>query len=115
MTGTVAWIVTDGPDGWDVYVTNPAGGWWLLSSVGGSAVVDTLPDGALRMVSETRALDAEGAMVQVRNVFNMQCEHPLDPADYMDEGAYWAHRWWKTVMGNVLDKYDALRGGDRRG
>ncbi|GAA1891669.1 hypothetical protein [Williamsia serinedens] len=50
MTAPEVFQVRDG-DGWEVYVTNPAGGWWLLGSVGGSAVDDTLPDGAVRMVS----------------------------------------------------------------
>ncbi len=35
MTAPEVFQVRDG-DGWEVYVTNPAGGWWLLSDVGGS-------------------------------------------------------------------------------
>lgn len=50
MTGTVAWIVTDDTDGWEVYVTNPAGGYRVAGCQGGTAVVDALPAEATPLV-----------------------------------------------------------------
>ncbi|GAA1881731.1 hypothetical protein [Williamsia serinedens] len=61
MTAPEVFQVRDG-DGWEVYVTNPAGGWWLLGSVGGSAVVHTLPDGAEVLMTATELRQIERAL-----------------------------------------------------
>lgn len=51
MTAPEMWTVTDPDGGWEVYIPNASGGWRLVSSQGGTAVVDTLPDGAEGMVA----------------------------------------------------------------
>lgn len=65
-------------------------------------------------LAERRAEDAgaeverlRSVLVEVRQVFDLQCP-PLLPEKYVDHGAWVAHSWWNTVLGNVLKRADLL-------
>ena len=51
----------------------------------------------------------EEAIRRVRSVYDLQCAHPIRRDNYIDKGAYFAHLWWKKVLGGTLDALD----GDR--
>lgn len=53
------------------------------------------------------------ALLQVRRAFDLQC--PPMPADkYVDRGAWMAHSWWNTVLGDILNRAGAgdIQGGE---
>jgi hypothetical protein len=65
-------------------------------------------------LAERRAEDAEAeverlrsVLVEVRQVFDLQCP-PMLPEKYVDQGAWVAHSWWNTVLGNVLKRADLI-------
>ena len=101
MTAPEVFQVRDG-DGWEVYVTNPAGGWWLLGSVGGSAVVDTVPDRAERMGRVCAPMCAEGG--------RRSCGHEtMRGPCLLDEGHGGSH------AADFMVDTPVPEGGDRRG
>jgi len=60
--------------------------------------------------AERRAEDAEAeverlrdVLAEVRRVFDLQCP-PMLPEKYVDRGAWMAHSWWNTVLGNILNR-----------
>lgn len=43
----------------------------------------------------------------VRRVYDLQC--PVRPkSDYVDAGAWMAHRWWQTVLGAALSSSEQV-------
>lgn len=90
MTAPEVWTVTDPDGGWEVYIPNASGGWRVVSSRGGTAVVDTLPDGAERRVAKA--------------------------ADLWCRSEDCRHRYWRSgSMPTHRLGADCPEGGDRRG
>ena len=125
MTAPEVFQVRDG-DGWEVYVPSGSsfGKWRMVSHLGGTAVVDTLPDGAVRMVAspslphtEYRVASSLGSGYMIPQIF-----------DTFDEADDFLTRHNKVLAG--LPGVDSVRvefrppagtwtavaeGGDRRG
>lgn len=68
-----------------------------------AAIAETERDDALAEVERLRDMLAE-----IQAIFDLQCP-PMLPDRYVDHGAWMAHSWWNTVLGNIL-KREALLG-----
>lgn len=52
------------------------------------------------------AAGRRGVLARVRAIYDLQCGRPLKRSDYVDDGAFSAHRWWQTVLGGELERLE---------
>lgn len=93
-------------------VTCQAEGWECSASCGRPCCVsDAATDWIVNhTLDRAEAAEAEverlrAVLAEVRRAFDLQCP-PMSTDKYVDCGAWMAHSWWNTVLGNILSRAD---------